>query len=236
MQCRQMSIGFVPIDAQRRTPAPTPGPLSDDMAGSTAASSPRLAKCGVAHLRRAGSETKQVWALKYIVREEDKDAVSSSRSSAVRSVPVRPSFDPFDHQLIRHRKLFKTTSVSLIMELVDAVSLDQRLPNDAIGAVKLFRQVAEGLLHMHGRGYVHADIKPTNVLVTEKDEVKLIDLGQACLIGTVKKRIQGTPGYMAPEQAHRQAITLKTDIYNLGQGCTGARSRGDSNGHASRGR
>jgi len=35
-------------------------------------------------------------------------------------------------------------------------------------------------------------------------------------MGTVKARIQGTPGYMAPEQAHRQAITPKTDIYNLG--------------------
>ncbi len=163
-------------------------------------------------------KTKQVWALKYVVREEDKDARFIEQVEREYEIGSK-----FDHpsirsiiKLIRHRKLFKTTSVSLIMELVDAVSLDQRLPNDAIGAVKLFRQVAEGLLHMHGRGYVHADIKPTNVLVTEKDEVKLIDLGQACLIGTVKKRIQGTPGYMAPEQAHRQAITPKTDIYNLG--------------------
>ncbi|MHC4430130.1 MAG: protein kinase domain-containing protein, partial [Planctomycetota bacterium] len=47
-------------------------------------------------------------------------------------------------------------------------------------------------------------------------QVKIIDLGQGCRTGTVKKRIQGTPGYMAPEQAHRQSITPKTDVYNFG--------------------
>jgi len=59
-------------------------------------------------------------------------------------------------------------------------------------------------------------MKPNNILVTDDDVVKIIDLGQGCPIGTVKKRIQGTPGYMAPEQAHRQAITPQTDIYNFG--------------------
>jgi serine/threonine-protein kinase len=59
-------------------------------------------------------------------------------------------------------------------------------------------------------------MKPSNILLTDDDRVKIIDLGQACELGCVKKRIQGTPGYMAPEQAHRQAITAQTDIYNFG--------------------
>ena len=164
------------------------------------------------------NKTKQVWSLKHVVREEDKDARFIEQVE--REYEIGSKFDhPVlrgVHKLIRHRRMFKTQSVSLIMELVDGVSLDQQLPTSQKGAVEIFRQVAEGLLHMHGRGFVHADIKPTNILLMEDGGVKIIDLGQACLIGTVKKRIQGTPGYMAPEQAHRQAITPKTDIYNLG--------------------
>ncbi len=119
-------------------------------------------------------------------------------------------------RFIKHRKGFKVRAVTLIMELVDATTLDQRLPQTHAEAVRIFLQVAKGLAHMHTRGFIHADIKPNNILVTEDSKVKIIDLGQGCAIDTVKKRIQGTPGYMAPEQAHRQAITEKTDIYNLG--------------------
>jgi serine/threonine-protein kinase len=104
----------------------------------------------------------------------------------------------------------------MIMELVDALTLDQQLPKNHGQAVEIFSQIARGLSHMHERGFVHADIKPNNVLVGENNRIKIIDLGQACAIGTVKKRIQGTPGYMAPEQAHRGEITPQTDIYNLG--------------------
>ena len=68
-------------------------------------------------------KTKQVWALKYVVREEDKDARFIEQVEREYEIGSK-----FDHpsirsiiKLIRHRKLFKTTSVSLIMELVDAV-------------------------------------------------------------------------------------------------------------------
>jgi serine/threonine-protein kinase len=59
-------------------------------------------------------------------------------------------------------------------------------------------------------------MKPSNIVVNEKGDVKIIDLGQACPIGTVKERIQGTPDFIAPEQVHLREITPKTDIYNLG--------------------
>jgi serine/threonine protein kinase len=163
-------------------------------------------------------KTKQVWALKHVVKTSEKDErflEQVMNEYAVGSRLSHPNVRAM-HRLVKHRRLFTIHAISLLMELVDAASLDQRLPKNDRQTVKVFKQVADGLAHMHGRGFVHADIKPSNILVSEHDEVKIIDLGQGCAIGTVKKRIQGTPGYMAPEQAHRQTITPKTDIYNFG--------------------
>jgi serine/threonine-protein kinase len=163
-------------------------------------------------------KTKQVSALKFVEKKDEKsqrflDQVN--QEYAVGSKLDHPSIRKI-RKIIKHRKLFKVTAVSLIMELVDAITLDQHLPRNHAQAVDYFLQIAQGLEHMHGRGFVHADIKPNNVLITDDGKVKIIDLGQACAIGTIKKRIQGTPGYMAPEQAHREEVTPKTDIYNLG--------------------
>lgn len=162
--------------------------------------------------------TKQIWTLKHVIKTSQKDdrfLEQVHREYQVGSRLKHPNIRGV-HRLIRHRRVFKVNAMSLLLEWVDATPLDKRLPRTDTLAVHIFRQIAEGLAHMHGRGYVHADIKPSNILVTDEDQVKIIDLGQGCPIGTVKKRIQGTPGYMAPEQAHRQTITPKTDIYNFG--------------------
>ncbi len=163
-------------------------------------------------------KTKQVWALKHVVKAVQKDQrfLDQVRQEYVVGSKLHHANIRAVERFIRQRKMFKVVGVSLVMELVDGMTLDQKRPTDHAHAVRLFHQIALGLAHMHDHGFVHADIKPSNILVTDDDKVKIIDLGQGCQTGTVKKRIQGTPGYMAPEQAHRQAITPKTDIYNLG--------------------
>ncbi len=163
-------------------------------------------------------KSKQVWSLKHVVRNDEKDQRFLDQVQQEFTVGSKLDHPNIRHvyRIIRHRKFFRVHAISLLMEYIDAQTLDARLPQNQIQVIKIFLQVARGLAHMHGRGFVHADIKPNNILVSELDEVKIIDLGQACPIGTVKKRIQGTPGYMAPEQAHRDAVTPQTDIYNLG--------------------
>jgi len=69
---------------------------------------------------------------------------------------------------------------------------------------------------MHVAGFAHADIKPNNILLGKDGGVKIIDFGQSCPLGTAKKRLQGTPDYIAPEQVLRQKIDQRTDVFNLG--------------------
>ena len=163
-------------------------------------------------------KTKQVSALKHVEKTDEKSQRFLDQVIQEYKIGLKldhPSIRKV-RKLVKHRKMLRITALSMIMEHIDATTLNQQMPKNHVQAVDIFLQVAKGLSHMHERGYVHADIKPNNILVDDGRDVKIIDLGQACETGTVKKRIQGTPGYMAPEQANRGVITPRTDIYNLG--------------------
>jgi serine/threonine-protein kinase len=163
-------------------------------------------------------KTGQVYALKRVVRkspEDDRFLEQAEQEYAIAS--------QFDHpalrkciRMIRRRKMLKTAELFLLMELFDGTSLDVHRPHSLSKLIQIFIQVAQGLTAVHRLGYVHADIKPNNILVNEKMATKIIDFGQSCSIGTVKTRIQGTPDYIAPEQVARGPLTAATDVFNFG--------------------
>ncbi|TVQ33115.1 MAG: serine/threonine protein kinase [Phycisphaeraceae bacterium] len=163
-------------------------------------------------------KSKQVWALKHVLRHTPKDQRFLDQTEREYEVSSKLDSDIVRkvHKLIKIRKMMSVREMCLLMEYIDGVSIELRPPKTFVSAVDIFRRVAMGLAHMHAQGYVHADMKPNNIVVTESGDVKVIDLGQSCPIGDVKERIQGTPDYIAPEQVHRRAITPRTDIYNLG--------------------
>lgn len=130
-----------------------------------------------------------------------------------------------DHPVVRRtfelryvrRRLTKIKSAILFMEYVDGVALnDPAFAAPLEEVLQFFSHTAEGLQAMHRAGFVHADLKPGNILITPDRRVKLIDLGQACKMMTAKHRIQGTIDYMAPEQVTRGVLDARTDVFGLG--------------------
>ena len=119
-------------------------------------------------------------------------------------------------KLRRIRKLIRVHELHLYMELCDGRTVQERRPTVMADVLYIFTQVADGVAHMNRAGWVHADLKPNNILVDDDRTVKLIDLGQSCLLGTTKQRIQGTPDYIAPEQVRRLPLDARTDVFNFG--------------------
>ena len=114
------------------------------------------------------------------------------------------------------RKWFRTVGVDLLMEYVDGKTLDELPPVKLKVLVDIFRRVAAAMAHMHRRGVYHGDLKPGNIMLSRRGEVKVLDFGTAWIKGEDKGRIQGTPEYMAPEQELKKVVDERTDLYNLG--------------------
>jgi eukaryotic-like serine/threonine-protein kinase len=119
----------------------------------------------------------------------------------------------------------------LVMEYVEGRDLSQIVKNS--GALKFavaadfIRQAAEGLAHAHQSGLIHRDVKPANLLVDQKNVVKILDLGlarftaedKASLTLAFDENVLGTADYLAPEQAiDSHGVDARADIYGLG--CT----------------
>jgi serine/threonine protein kinase len=112
--------------------------------------------------------------------------------------------------------LFRVRKVHLLLEYVNGKTLDT-IPNLTLSRlVQVFEKIAAGMVHMHRRGVYHADLKPGNIILSRAGEVKIIDFGLAWIKGESKNRVQGTPEFMAPEQAKNSMVNERTDIYNLG--------------------
>lgn len=114
----------------------------------------------------------------------------------------------------------------LVMELVDGLSLGEKLERDGKmaeeEAIRIVVQVAHGLHRAHRQGLIHRDVKPDNILVTHDGKAKVLDLGLAKDADgnadlTRTGRGLGTPDFMAPEQfRNAKNASIRCDVYSLG--------------------
>ncbi len=168
--------------------------------------------------RLCDNKTGQFCALKRVVKQSGDD--NRFFEQAINEFEVAANFDhPAIRKYYRIRKvrsLFKLQELHLFMELCPGNSCQNNRPETVSQTARIFLTVAEALTHMHLRWFVHADIKPNNIIVSDDGTVKIIDFGQSCPIGTVKERIQGTPDFIAPEQVHCRPLDGRTDVFNFG--------------------
>jgi len=111
----------------------------------------------------------------------------------------------------------------LVMEYISGGDLKQRIkqglpPNKSLFIIK---QIAIALGHAHGKGFVHRDVKPENVLFREDGTLVLADFGIAKALGSGTRMTGtgmsiGTPHYMSPEQVRGKDVDARSDMYSLG--------------------
>ena len=117
----------------------------------------------------------------------------------------------------------------LVMEHVDGIDLSRlvrcRGPLPVAEACELLRQAAVGLQYAHQHGLIHRDVKPSNMIVDQKGQLKILDLGLARFRPaesngdetTRTGQFMGTVEYMAPEQAaDSRSAGVRADVYGLG--------------------
>lgn len=124
----------------------------------------------------------------------------------------------------------------IAMEYVEGRTLDKTIGRHGIPlkrALVYAVQMADALGKAHAAGIIHRDLKPSNIMITNEDQVKILDFGLAKLTATSrsaetgstlstletftrKGELLGTPAYMAPEQVEGKGVDARSDIFSFG--------------------
>jgi serine/threonine protein kinase len=118
----------------------------------------------------------------------------------------------------------------IVMELLEGQTLERVISGHPLNIGKILKlgiQIADALNAAHARGIIHRDIKPTNVLITESGQAKIVDFGLAKLAhpatATIDVEPLTSPGvalgsamFMSPEQVRGEEVDTRSDLFSFG--------------------
>nr|XP_033707773.1 dual specificity mitogen-activated protein kinase kinase 5 isoform X6 [Tursiops truncatus] len=112
---------------------------------------------------------------------------------------------------------FVENRISICTEFMDGGSLDvyRKIPEHVLGRIAV--AVVKGLTYLWSLKILHRDVKPSNMLVNTRGQVKLCDFGVSTqLVNSIAKTYVGTNAYMAPERISGEQYGIHSDVWSLG--------------------
>ncbi len=153
-------------------------------------------------------------------------SLSSHKDAKLRFMQEAQTASILDHQNICTIHEIDETDegqMYIAMSYYEGDTLKNKIQKGAVPlaeAVDIMLQVAQGLSKAHGEGIIHRDIKPANIIETGDRVIKILDFGLAKLASeahpALSSALIGTPAYMSPEQAEREGLDKRTDLWSLG--------------------
>jgi transcriptional regulator with GAF, ATPase, and Fis domain len=149
----------------------------------------------------------------------------SDEVNAVKIETFRNEFKILSH--LKHENLISVFDFGVLgagqgffytAEFIDGKDLweaTREIPEDDL--IEYIVHICRALEYVHNRGYIHYDVKPSNVLIAADGIAKLTDFGLSALADrALGQRIRGTPAYTSPEVIACSAIDHRADLYSLG--------------------
>jgi non-specific serine/threonine protein kinase len=160
-------------------------------------------------------------ALKFLPRESTSDPEAKERF--VQEAKAASALDHINICTVHEIDEDDDGRLFIAMACYDGGSLRSRIEQGQLGIEESLRvavQIADGLARAHEGEIVHRDVKPANIIITGRGEVRIIDFGLAKLAGKTRLTRAGTTlgtiGYMSPEQALGEEVDRRSDIWSIG--------------------
>ncbi|NLV86408.1 MAG: Stk1 family PASTA domain-containing Ser/Thr kinase [Clostridiales bacterium] len=158
-------------------------------------------------------------------------AVKILKDEFARDVDFREHFKAESHAvaMLSHPNIVAVYDFSresdiqyIVMEMLEGITLKQYMQKKGSlswkEALHFSAQISKALSHAHGKGVVHRDIKPHNIMVVKDGSIKVADFGIAHLQSesAASGETMGSVHYISPEQARGDAVDARADLYSLG--------------------